>query len=93
VARIEGRFGFRQDNGKRPARHQSRELNASTRSSPPTIQVQGAGFKLPESLGLRPLDVGGLPMAATLESPGLMMIGSAKNGAGFGDIALHVAIG
>jgi len=44
------------------------------------------------SLGLRPLDVGGLPMAATLESLGLMMIGLAKNGAGSWDIALHVDI-
>ncbi len=46
-----------------------------------------------ESFGLRPLDVGGLPMAATLESLGLMMIGLAKNGAGTWDIALHVDIG
>ena len=35
-----------------------------------------------ESLGLRPLDVGGLHMAQTLEALGLMMIGLAKNGAG-----------
>jgi predicted dinucleotide-binding enzyme len=46
-----------------------------------------------ESLGLRPLDIGGLNMAATLESLGLMMIGLAKNGAGSWDIALHVDIG
>jgi 8-hydroxy-5-deazaflavin:NADPH oxidoreductase len=46
-----------------------------------------------ESLGLRPLDVGGLQMAATLEALGLMMIGLAKNGAGTWDIALHVDIG
>ena len=46
-----------------------------------------------ESLGLRPLDVGGLPMAQTLESLGLMMIGLAKNGAGTWDIALKVDIG
>ncbi len=43
-----------------------------------------------ESLGLRPLDVGGLHMAATLEALGLMMIGLAKNGAGTWDIALNV---
>ncbi len=36
----------------------------------------------PESLGLRPLDVGNLQMAQTLEALGLMMIGLAKNGAG-----------
>jgi len=46
-----------------------------------------------ESLGLRPLDVGSLWMAQTLEALGLMMIGLAKNGAGTFDIALHVDIG
>jgi predicted dinucleotide-binding enzyme len=46
-----------------------------------------------ESLGLRPLDVGGLAMAQTLESLGLMMIGLAKNGARSWDIALNVDIG
>jgi predicted dinucleotide-binding enzyme len=46
-----------------------------------------------ESLGLRPFDVGGLHMAATLESLGLMLIGLAKNGGGTFDIALHVDIG
>jgi predicted dinucleotide-binding enzyme len=46
-----------------------------------------------ESLGLRPLDVGGLQMAQTLEALGLMMIGLAKNGAGSWDIALKVDIG
>ncbi|APG05560.1 NADP oxidoreductase [Luteibacter rhizovicinus DSM 16549] len=46
-----------------------------------------------ESLGLRPLDVGGLHMAATLEAIGLMLIGLARNGAGSFDIALNVDIG
>ncbi len=46
-----------------------------------------------ESLGLRPLDVGALHMAQTLESLGLLMIGLAKNGAATFDIALHVDIG
>jgi len=46
-----------------------------------------------ESVGLRPLDVGGLQMAQTLEWLGLMMIGLAKNGAGTWDIALNVDIG
>jgi predicted dinucleotide-binding enzyme len=46
-----------------------------------------------EGLGLRPLDVGGLQMAQTLEALGLMMIGLAKNGAGSWDIALNVDIG
>ena len=46
-----------------------------------------------ESLGLRPLDVGGLHMAATLEALGLMMISLAKNGAGTWNIAMNVEIG
>ena len=46
-----------------------------------------------ESLGLRPLDVGGLHMAQTLEALGLMMIGLAKNGAGSWNIAMNVEIG
>ena len=46
-----------------------------------------------ESLGLRPLDVGGLHMAQTLEALGLMMIGLAKNGADTWDFAMNVDIG
>jgi len=46
-----------------------------------------------ESLGLRPLDVGGLHMAQTLEALALMMIGLAKNGAGTWDIAMKIDIG
>lgn len=46
-----------------------------------------------KSLGLRPLDIGALQMAQTLESLGLLMIGLAKNGAGTFDIAMHVDIG
>ena len=46
-----------------------------------------------ESLGLRPLDVGALHMAKTLEALGLMMIGLAKNGAGTWDLAMNVNIG
>jgi predicted dinucleotide-binding enzyme len=46
-----------------------------------------------ESLGLRPLDVGGLNMAQTLEALGLMMIGLAKNGAASWNIAMNVEIG
>ena len=46
-----------------------------------------------KGLGLRPLDVGGLQMAQTLEALGLLMIGLAKNGAGSWDIALNVNIG
>ena len=46
-----------------------------------------------ESLALRPLDVGGLHMAQTLEALGLMMIGLAKNGAGTWDFAMNADIG
>ena len=46
-----------------------------------------------DSIGLRPLDVGGLHMAQSLEALGLMMIGLAKNGAGTWDLAIKVDIG
>lgn len=46
-----------------------------------------------DNLGLRPLDIGRLHMAQTLESLGLLMIGLAKNGADTFNIALHVDIG
>ena len=45
-----------------------------------------------ESLALRPLDVGDLHMAQTLEALGLMMIGLAKNGAGTWNLAMKVDI-
>lgn len=62
------------------------------------IAADDAGAKarvsiLFESLGLRPLDVGGLHMAQTLEALGLMMIGLAKNGAGTWNFAMNVDIG
>lgn len=44
-----------------------------------------------ESLGLRPLDVGGLEMAHWLEGAGLLLMGLARSGAGF-DIALGVEL-
>jgi predicted dinucleotide-binding enzyme len=46
-----------------------------------------------ESLGLRPLDVGGLQMSHALETLGLLMIGLARNGAGTFDIAVGIDIG
>jgi predicted dinucleotide-binding enzyme len=45
-----------------------------------------------ESLNLHPLDVGGLPMAQTLEALGLMMIGLARNGAGTWNFAMKVDV-
>ncbi|WP_410622859.1 NADPH-dependent F420 reductase [Amycolatopsis sp. cmx-8-4] len=44
-----------------------------------------------ESLGLRPLDAGGLAMAHWLEGAGLLLTGLARSGAGF-DVALGVTI-
>jgi predicted dinucleotide-binding enzyme len=43
-----------------------------------------------ESLGLRPLDVGGLEMARWLEGVGPLLMGLARNGAGTFDIALGI---
>ena len=43
-----------------------------------------------ESLGLRPLDVGGLKMAHWLEGTGLVVIGLARHGVGNWDFALGV---
>ncbi|WP_129787849.1 NADPH-dependent F420 reductase [Promicromonospora panici] len=43
-----------------------------------------------ESLGLRPLDVGGLEMARWLEGVGPLLMGLARNGAGTFDIALSL---
>jgi 8-hydroxy-5-deazaflavin:NADPH oxidoreductase len=40
-----------------------------------------------ESLGMRPLDAGGLEMAHALEWAGILLVGVARNGAGF-DLAL-----
>ncbi|HEY0260361.1 MAG TPA: NAD(P)-binding domain-containing protein [Lacisediminihabitans sp.] len=44
-----------------------------------------------ESLDLRPLDAGGLEMAHGLEWAGLLLVGVARNGAGF-DIALGAGV-
>lgn len=45
-----------------------------------------------ESLGLRPLDVGGLEMARWLEGVGPLLMGLARNGAGSFDISLSLSI-
>lgn len=44
-----------------------------------------------QSLGFRPLDAGGLEMAHALEWAGLLLVGLARNGAGF-DVALSADI-
>jgi len=66
-------------------------LDAFLAADDPQIKARVSTFL--ESLGLRPLDVGGLQMAQTLEALGLMMIGLAKNGAGTWDFAMNVDIG
>ena len=43
-----------------------------------------------ESLGLRPLDVGGLKMAHWLEGAGLLMMGLTRHRVGNWDLALGV---
>ena len=45
-----------------------------------------------ESLGLRPLDAGGLKMAHWLEGTGLLMISLARHGAGTFDFSLGVDV-
>jgi 8-hydroxy-5-deazaflavin:NADPH oxidoreductase len=45
-----------------------------------------------ESLGLRPLDVGGLGMARWLEGAGLLMVGLARNGVANFDFTLGVSL-
>jgi 8-hydroxy-5-deazaflavin:NADPH oxidoreductase len=48
--------------------------------------------ELLESMDLRPLDAGGLEMAYVLEWAGILLVGVARNGAGF-DLAFGVSTG
>jgi len=73
-----------------PVLAQRGRLDAFFAADDPEVKTRVSTFI--ESLGLRPLDVGGLHMAATLEAVGLMLIGVAKHGAGTFDIALGVDI-
>jgi predicted dinucleotide-binding enzyme len=73
-----------------PVLAQRGRLDAYFAADDPEVKTRVSTFI--ESLGLRPLDVGGLHMAATLEAVGLMLIGVAKHGAGTFDIALGVDI-
>jgi 8-hydroxy-5-deazaflavin:NADPH oxidoreductase len=66
-------------------------LDAFIAADDPEAKARVSAFL--ESLGLRPLDVGGLHMAQTLEALALLMIGLARNGAGTWDIAMNVNIG
>lgn len=51
-------------------------------------QAKSAVGEFIDSLGLRPLDVGGLNMAHWLEGAGLIMMGLARHGVGHWDVAL-----
>jgi predicted dinucleotide-binding enzyme len=51
-------------------------------------QAKAGVAKMIESLGLRPLDVGGLNMAHWLEGTGLVLMGLARHGVGHWDVAL-----
>lgn len=65
-------------------------LDAFIAADDPQAKARVANFI--ERLGLRPLDVGALPMARTLEALALLLIGLARNGAGTFDLAIHVDI-
>ncbi|MGA5544639.1 NADPH-dependent F420 reductase [Mycobacterium sp. NPDC051198] len=52
------------------------------------VRAKGDVTEFIASLGLRPLDVGGLNMAHWLEGTGLVMMGLARNGVGDFDFAL-----
>jgi predicted dinucleotide-binding enzyme len=51
------------------------------------VEAKSRVAALLESMDMRPLDAGGLEMAHALEWAGLLLVGVARNGAGF-DIAL-----
>jgi hypothetical protein len=53
-------------------------------------QAKAAVAEFIKSIGLRPLDVGGLKMAHWLEGAGVVTVGLASNGVGHFDFALGV---
>jgi 8-hydroxy-5-deazaflavin:NADPH oxidoreductase len=55
-----------------------------------SAEAKAAVAELLESLDMRPLDAGGLEIAYALEWAGILLVGVARNGAGF-DIALGAA--
>lgn len=56
-----------------------------------SAEAKAGVAELLESLGMRPLDAGGLDLAHGLEWAGLLLVGFARNGAGF-DLALGAAV-
>jgi predicted dinucleotide-binding enzyme len=69
---------------------QDRPLDVFFAGDDPQAKASVSAFI--ESLGLRPLDVGGLEMARWLEGVGPLLMGLARNGAGTFDVALSVDI-
>ncbi|WP_433016853.1 NADPH-dependent F420 reductase [Kribbella sp. CA-294648] len=67
---------------------QERPLDVFFAGDDPQAKASVSAFI--ESLGLRPLDVGGLEMARWLEGVGPLLMGLALNGAGTFDVALSV---
>ncbi|TCC44786.1 NADP oxidoreductase [Kribbella pittospori] len=67
---------------------QDRPLDVFFAGDDPQAKASVSAFI--ESLGLRPLDVGGLEMARWLEGVGPLLMGLARNGAGTFDVALGV---
>jgi predicted dinucleotide-binding enzyme len=66
-------------------------LDAFIAADDPDAKSRASAFIA--KLGLRPLDVGDLAMAGTLEAVALLLIGVARNGAGSFDIALNIDVG
>ena len=68
---------------------QDKALDAFVAGDSAEAKARVAAFL--ESLGLRPLDTGGLQMATALEWTGVLLMGLAQNGASF-DLALGVEV-
>ena len=64
---------------------EDKPMDAFLAGDGPEAKARVAAFV--ESLDMRPLDAGGLDMAHTLEWAGILLVGVARNGAGF-DLAL-----
>ncbi len=60
---------------------QDKPLDAFLAGDSAEAKAQVAAFL--QSIGLRPLDAGGLQMASVLEWTGILLMGLARNGAGF----------
>jgi predicted dinucleotide-binding enzyme len=68
---------------------QNTPLDAFLAGDSTEAKAQVAAFL--QSIGLRPLDTGGLQMASVLEWTGILLMGLARNGAGF-NLALSAEV-